>query len=516
MLFLLPHWLHRACVATVWIYGIVAMLHLIIEHIFAFGHRARIASQTRHAKRIRLEALRASTGWVRSHRQPWYEGIPVYKQHRTRILQAAKERADLEQSHRTHSIAVWVTVFQEDPDLLKKCLRALQAQIYPGRFKVFVVDDASYYGLIDKYRQDQPIRPNVFKRFWLVIRRRRPVMFLWRKPESYKDRWIHYLDKRRELEAVLNLFKKDNRFEIVMQDENGGKRDVQQVAWTKSHWILTLPDGGKVIMGYDLYGSVDSDTVCDPDAFALLERRFVNPDLGAATGYVDVENAKDNLLTRLVDMRYWNAFFVERAAQSFHRCVMCCSGPLALYRAAVVDQVMGQYSTQQFLKRFCTFGDDRHLTNQVLRKGYLVEMDHRAHCKTQVPTTIWGYIKQQIRWNKSFYREMLWTIKALRLHPWYMGYDLLNQFALPFMLVISLLATLVLGVGGGGWPILVQYVVTVLVLGLARSLYGAFSRKQPSFVLFMFYGFVYVFVLLPVRFYALWTLGQTHWGTRTA
>lgn len=521
MLFALPHWLHAACVATIRIYGVLAPLHLVLEHLYALLHQWRLSVRKKHAKAAREQALtrprERAQGVVKAHRRPGYAWLlPGYEKHIREQWQAVQR---MELSHEPQSMAVYVTVYQEDPDLLVQCLDSLDQQDYRGKFHVFVVDDASYLAQLEKYSQPQPARLSFWRRLAAVLRRRKPVKFLWRKPENYAERLAHYRLLRHNLDAALDQFNWRPRFTVVRLKKNGGKREAQEQAWVRStYWAGDLSEDGRRIMRrYDLYGSVDSDTVVAPNAFSLLAENFANPDVAAATGYVGVRNARKNLLTRLIDMRYWSAFHVERAAQSYHMAVMCCSGPLALYRAAVVDQVMGRYVTQRFRDRFCTFGDDRHLTNWILLRGYLVVMDPRATCLTQAPTTLVGYVRQQTRWNKSFYREMLWTTGAIRTHSWYMTYDLANQLVLPFLLVLSLFATLALTIGSGAWlAAVVQYVLTVVGIGFVRSLYGAIRRKQWSFLLFSLYGFMYVTVLLPVRFYALWTLSRTHWGTRTA
>jgi len=507
MLFALPHWLLVACVVTVGIYGLCAFPHLFIEHWYAWRHYRQLENRKRRALQARMAALEAGQRRViRVHKRVWYAWLlPGYDKRRVREINQAKERLEL--SRNPHVIKVWVTVYQEEPGLLDECLRSLAIQDYRGVFEVIVVDDASYLAQIDKYSAPQPPEVSYRERFALVLRRRKPVRFLWRKPENYAERLAYYVEKRAELVAVLRRYNWQPRFRVFMPTTNAGKREAQQRAW-----LASWQEDDKEV----LYGSVDSDTVVDPDAFTLLAENFANPDIGAATGFVDVRNADVNLLTRLIRMRYWNAFHVERAAQSYHQAVMCCSGPLALYRASVVDQVMGQYVTQRFLDQFCTFGDDRHLTNLVLRKGYLVVMDPRAICYTQVPTTISGYLRQQTRWNKSFYREMLWTTGAIWTHSWYMTYDLICQALLPFLLVFSLTATVLLALSGGGWPVMVLYLLTVLVIGLLRSLYGLIVTRDAWFLLFSTYGLIYVTILLPVRFRALWTLRRTHWGTRIA
>jgi hyaluronan synthase/N-acetylglucosaminyltransferase len=392
------------------------------------------------------------------------------------------------------SIAVWVTVYQESPKLLRGCLQSLADQDFQGRLRFLVSDDGSYLGRIAKYSAPQPEAGP--QRWW----------FFRRRVENYGKRLAFYRAKRRELEAVFDEFRSDPRFVFILSSRNEGKREAQQKAWVKSHG------------GFSLYASVDSDTALDPTALRQLASNFRNPDVAAATGYVDVRNSKENLLTRLIDQRYWHAFHVERAAQSYHMAVMCCSGPLAAYRAEVVDRVMGRYVTQRFLNKFCTFGDDRHLTNLVLAGGYLVVMDPRAHCFTEVPTTLRQYIRQQTRWNKSFYREMLWTTGAIRSHSWYMTYDLTMQFLLPFLLIAALASTVIIAVGGGGWATVVLYLASIVGIAFVRSLYGAIARRRVSYLLFVLYGPIYVTVLMPVRWYALITLllGRTHWGTRDA
>jgi hyaluronan synthase/N-acetylglucosaminyltransferase len=228
---------------------------------------------------------------------------------------------------------------------------------------------------------------------------------------------------------------------------------------------------------------------------------------------VQVRNRSTNLLTRLISYRYWNAFHQERAAQSVFRTVMCCSGPFSAYRRSVVDAVKDDYVSQRFLGEQCTFGDDRHLTNLVLRSGYKVLFDAAAVSYTEVPTTIRQYLRQQVRWNKSFYREMVWSLRNIRRpHP-YLLLDLVLQGLLPFLLMAALALTAVQAVEHG--PSAAERYAAVLVgIALVRAMYGVIRTRDAGFFLFIIYGFMHVLLLIPVRLYALATLRRTHWGTR--
>jgi hyaluronan synthase/N-acetylglucosaminyltransferase len=289
------------------------------------------------------------------------------------------------------------------------------------------------------------------------------------------------------------------RFRVMLSARNQGKRQAQRS-------VLDEVRG-------DIIVTTDSDTIIAEGGVRALVAPFMNPSVGAATGDVGVTNKRQNLLTRLISYRYWSAFHQERAAQSYFKVVMCCSGPLAAYRRSVIEDVKDEYVSQMFLDRLCTFGDDRHLTNLILREGYEVVFVDKAKAHTEAPTTIPRYLHQQVRWNKSFYREMLWTLRfAHRRHP-YMLADLLLQGVLPFMLMFALATALFQAVMVDSSHI-GRYLITLVGIGIVRAAYGAFRTRDPGFFLFVVYGVLHVFLLIPTRLYALATIRRTHWGTR--
>jgi hyaluronan synthase len=290
------------------------------------------------------------------------------------------------------------------------------------------------------------------------------------------------------------------RFRVVRRPENTGKRNCQAVVFEQTQ--------------ADIVVTVDSDTVLEPDAIKTIVRRFGDRRVGAVTGNVEVINKGQNLLTRLISYRYWMAFNQERAAQSRFGVVMCASGPFSAYRRTIIDQVRESYVSQQFLGEACTFGDDRHLTNLVLALGHRVVYDEAAVAHTMAPTTIRAYLCQQVRWNKSFYREILWTARFAHRRHAYLSLDLLLQTLMPFALVGALVATAIAAVHdpSTAW----RYGAVVVGIGVVRSLYGLLRTRSPGFLLFVCYGFIHVFLLIPCRLYSLATIGRVHWGTRPA
>jgi len=304
-----------------------------------------------------------------------------------------------------------------------------------------------------------------------------------------------------EIEYIKQKYS-DKKFIYIKLPENKGKRNAQKIGFDYADWV-------------DIIITVDSDTVLESNAVRNIIRNFDDEKIGAITG--NVKAKRKNLLSMLIYARYWSAFNQERAAQSLFGSVLCCSGPLAAYRNSIIQEIKEKYIAQSFFGTKCTYGDDRHLTNLVLEKGYKVIYEPNAHAVTNVPIRIKPWLKQQTRWNRSFYREMLWTFKYI-IFKWkyanpYMIYDLMMQAALPLLLMFGL-TLLLINAALTNVMILFGYLLVIVIIALLRGLY-AFSRtKEKVFFLFPLYAFLHVFLLLPVRLYAICTLKSRKWGTR--
>lgn len=259
--------------------------------------------------------------------------------------------------------------------------------------------------------------------------------------------------------------------------------------------------------------TADSDTLWEPDvAKKLVRTLFSSGKIGAATGYVAGIPQKGNLLSEMICMRYWGAFNNERASQGYFNCVSCVSGPMGAYKRKLIDKIKDDFINQTFLGVRCSFGDDRHLTNLVLRKGYQVAYSS-AVCHTDVPTSIKQFIKQQARWGKSYWRETIWEIKALPKHHLYLSYDLALNFIMPFLLIASIINLIYLLLAGSP-EYLFYFMAMITLMSAIRVIEPAIRTRNPRFFLFILYGYLHLFVLLPVKFYSLATVNKQGWGTR--
>ncbi|XP_006157813.1 hyaluronan synthase 1 [Tupaia chinensis] len=184
----------------------------------------------------------------------------------------------------------------------------------------------------------------------------------------------------------------------------------------------------------------DSDTRLDPMALLELVRVLdEDPRVGAVGGDVRILNPLDSWVSFLSSLRYWVAFNVERACQSYFHCVSCISGPLGLYRNNLLQQFLEAWYNQKFLGTHCTFGDDRHLTNRMLSMGYATKYTSRSRCYSETPSSFLRWLSQQTRWSKSYFREWLYNALWWHRHHAWMTYEAVVSGLFPFFVAATVL-----------------------------------------------------------------------------
>jgi N-acetylglucosaminyltransferase len=370
-------------------------------------------------------------------------------------------------------VDVVVPIYNEQPDVLAACLASLDRQDYNGEIRFLVVDDGSsnFASLVPTYRH-YARQPN-----WSILR--------W--PDSGNR------GKRLAQQAAIYGSRGDGT--LLQLDLDGLTRSV---TWEKSK--------------ADLIVMVDSDTVVRPDGVSWILTPFLDDEVAAVTGDVAVLNHAVNRLTRLIGVRYGLLFRHERAAQSRHGLVYCCAGPFSAYRLQDLDRDWPDYVGQRFGGKPCTYGDDLQLTHLVLRRGRRSIYQPKARASTIVPTTLKAYVRQQWRWNRSFYRQFRWIVPLLRANrnP-YQVFDLVARTAPSLLLAVAFAIAMLdmARLGIGSFPVALATVGGMLLTGFSSVLW---QTRNPGFALL--YGMIYVGLLLPIRLWALCTLRDDRWGTR--
>ena len=184
-------------------------------------------------------------------------------------------------------------------------------------------------------------------------------------------------------------------------------------------------------------------------------------------------------------------------------------------QSTLANSCWDDYIRQTFRGISCTYGDDRHLTNLVLAAGYDTLFVPGATAITNAPESLNGYLKQQLRWNKSFYRELLWTLPFLLRRSRYMVFEVIVQTLLPLLLTLAIATSLLFAILVDPGH-LVHYALAITVMALVRCGYAIYRTRRLSFLLFVLYGFIHAALLVPLRMRALTTLTDNSWGTRTS
>lgn len=184
----------------------------------------------------------------------------------------------------------------------------------------------------------------------------------------------------------------------------------------------------------DFFAFTDSDSVWAPDAIEktvkILQR---HPEVGAVSGHCRALNAERSFITKVQDTWYEGQFSVRKAYESVFGAVTCVSGPLAVFRREAIFNYIPAWEQDQFLGAEFRFATDRMLTGFVLMDAHTATSLKRHHANspflttdypwkpwrivysksarawTAVPETFSALIKQQVRWKKSFIRNMVFT-----------------------------------------------------------------------------------------------------------
>ena len=261
----------------------------------------------------------------------------------------------------------------------------------------------------------------------------------------------------------------------------------------------------------DYIVTTDSDTIFEKNTIIELKKILDHYDnCHGVTGTVKIFNI-ENFQSLLISMKYWIAFFIERGAQSYHGVVSCIAGPLGMYKTSSISEIQKEWLEQTFLGQECTFGDDRHLTNLLLSRGYNIYYNHKAICWTETPVTLKRWILQQIRWGKSFIRELFLNLKWFHKQSLWLAYDLLFLSLYSIFLIIGLIVLLFQFKVAN----LIYFLYSIVIVSSLRGVFGVIYYKDIRYMYFMFYGLFFVFILLPIKLWCLFTLKEISWGTST-
>jgi cellulose synthase/poly-beta-1,6-N-acetylglucosamine synthase-like glycosyltransferase len=288
----------------------------------------------------------------------------------------------------------------------------------------------------------------------------------------------------------------------------------------------------------EIFAFTDSDSIWAPDALERTATLLANhPEVGAVSGHCRALNRDRNLLTKIQDSWYEGQFSVRKAFESVFGAVTCVSGPLAVFRREAIYNYIPAWVQDRFLGEEFRFATDRTLTGYVLMSAKRAEKLKRrqadspfltidypwqdwrsvyaksARAWTEVPDTFGRMVKQQVRWKKSFLRNIFftgsfyWRRSFLAALLYYL--HILFVLAGPFVAFRHLILLPLQGNVESAF----LYLFGILLIG---SMFGlAFWREEPQsdgWVYRPLMSLMSTTVLSWLLFYALFTIRKMTWA----
>ena len=313
---------------------------------------------------------------------------------------------------------------------------------------------------------------------------------------SMDDTWDWMLDAKKKL---------GDRLEIHQQQQNKGKRHA-------------LYHGFNVGTG-DIYVTVDSDSIVTEDTLRNLVSPFVkNKQCGAVAGNIRVLNNMQKMLPKMLDVSFVMSFEFVRSAESNLNSVMCTPGALAAYRSTDVHNCLSQWINQTFMGQPSDIGEDRAMTNMILKQGKHVLFQKNAIAYTNVPEEYLGLYKMFIRWGRSNVRENLEMAKYVFTNFRAKGKSgtrilFISQF-LKILMSYPLLISMLFFVLVHPLLFLGSTLVSILIASTFSVLFFANQYKSSQAFWAYSYSILYTFALFWITPYSIATANRRGWLTR--
>jgi hyaluronan synthase len=313
---------------------------------------------------------------------------------------------------------------------------------------------------------------------------------------SKDDTWDWMLDAKNKL---------GDRLEIYQQAENQGKRHA-------------LYRGFNLGTG-DIYVTVDSDSIVTEDTLRNLVSPFIKDEnCGAVAGNIRVLNNKKEMLPKMLDVSFVLSFEFVRSAESNLKSVLCTPGALAAYRSTAVHKCLPQWINQTFMGQPSDIGEDRAMTNMILKQGKHVLFQKNAVAYTNVPEEYLGLYKMFIRWGRSNVRENLEMAKYVFTNFRAKGKSgtrilFISQF-IKIIMSYPLLFSMLFFVLVHPLLFLGSTLVSILVISTFSVLFFASQYKTTQGFWAYSYSILFTFGLFWITPYAIVTANRRGWLTR--
>jgi len=296
-----------------------------------------------------------------------------------------------------------------------------------------------------------------------------------------------------------------DRIMLHKQPKNMGKRQALYYGFKKAKGAIVV--------------TIDSDSIIEKNTLRSLNSPFaLNKTCGAVAGNVKVLNTANAMIPKMLNVSFTFSFEFIRSAQSAIGSVFCTPGALAAYKKSAVLSVLDRWINQTFLGKPSDIGEDRALTNMILKQGYEVVFQKNAKVFTNTPERYKNLYKMYIRWERSNIRETLMMSKfaftnfrngsklgtrIILIYQW-------MQLLFTFPMLLAMLSLFI------AFPV-ASMLTTLVGIILFSSIQMLFFAKKHSLSASLWaypYSLFYAFSLFWITPYSIATAGKSGWLTR--
>jgi hyaluronan synthase len=312
---------------------------------------------------------------------------------------------------------------------------------------------------------------------------------------------------------------------------DGGDTHLAAVAGEYCDRVVRIPKSGKrPAIAAGLAASdprtavvvvLDSDTVWEPGALREMLRPFADPRVAGVTPRQAIFDREANGIRRLADWIEDLRYHLTIPAQSVAGQIGCLAGRTIAYRREPFEPAVARLVGQTVFGMPQHVGDDRVLTNELLREGWRCVYQSTAVVRTDAPSTWLGFWRQQLRWARSSQRETLLSLGWLWRRPVaFLCFvtDIVTPFAVYAVFALAIAHAISAPSGTSGLALWLEiplgYLGMLVSLGLRqiphmRRWHGDLKRL-PVFVLQL------TFLMVPIRLAGFATMLHQSWSSRPA
>lgn len=311
---------------------------------------------------------------------------------------------------------------------------------------------------------------------------------------------------------------------------DGGDPAIAAVARDYCDHVIRIPKAGKraaIAAGLratdaqtEVVIVLDSDTVWAGDALANLLLPFADPRVGGVTPRQAVFSPGENPVRRLADWIEDIRYHLTVPAQSVFGQVGCLAGRTIAYRRTAFVPAVERLVRQTVLGVPQHVGDDRVLTNELLRSGWRTVYQSSAVVETDAPSDWPTFWRQQLRWGRSSQRETVLSLRWLWRRPVAFACfaaDIVTPFALFAVLALAVAHALRGDAGPAGLPFALElplgYLGMLASIGLRQI--PRLRRAPRDIARLPVFVLQITFVMVPIRIAAFATMFHQGWTSRS-